>query len=196
MACCILYLYSVQGGSCLSGDRTHRADQRIVQGLILFNPIILDYPWEQSANQDQDIIKLLEEKVPLIMARATSTTPAGSAHELQLQQTAQQTVEAMKSSLKLLLARIQKFTSHTFHVFLRDLIPGARNGRSLLFTRIVEHRNQYLAAARTKLNTKSYSAMDTLKFILRTVILLARIQKFTSQTFHVFLRDLIPGARN
>jgi hypothetical protein len=29
----------------------------------------------------------------------------------------------MESSLKLLLARIQKFTSHTFHVFLRDLIP-------------------------------------------------------------------------
>ena len=156
------YLFSASEKSQTS---VHRADQRNVQGLILFNPIILDSPWEQSINQDQDILKLLEEKAPLIMARATSTTPAGSAHELQLQQTAQQTVESMKSSLKLLLARIQKFTSHTFHVFLRDLIPGARNGRSLLFTRIVEHRNQYLAAARSKKNTKSYSAMDTLKFI-------------------------------
>ena len=156
------YLFSA---SEKSQTAVHRADHRNVQGLILFNPIILDSPWEQSANQDQDIIKLLEEKVPLIMARATSTTPSGSAHELQLQQTAQQTVESMKSSLKLLLARIQKFTSHTFHVFLKDLIPGARNGRSLLFTRIVEHRNQYLAAARASLNTKSYSAMDTLKFI-------------------------------
>ena len=156
------YLFSA---SEKSQTAVHRADQRNVQGLILFNPIVLDSPWEQSAKQDQDIIKLLEEKVPLIMARATSTTPSGSAHELQLQQTAQQTVESMKSSLKLLLARIQKFTSHTFHVFLKDLIPGARNGRSLLFTRIVEHRNQYLAAARASLNTKSYSAMDTLKFI-------------------------------
>jgi hypothetical protein len=136
-----------------------------VQGLILFNPIILDSPWEQSANQDQDIIRLLEEKAPLIMARGSTMTPANSAYELQLQQTAQQNIESMKSSLKLLLARIQKFTSHTFHVFLRDLIPGARNGRSLLFTRIVEHRNQYLAAARSKKNTKPYSAMDTLKFI-------------------------------
>ena len=156
------YLFSA---SEKSQTAVHRADQRNVQGLILFNPIVLDSPWEQSAKQDQDIIKLLEEKVPLIMARATSTTPSGSAHELQLQQTAQQTVESMKSSLKLLLARIQKFTSHTFHVFLRDLIPGARNGRSLLFTRIVEHRNQYLAAVRANLNAKSYSAMDTLKFI-------------------------------
>ena len=156
------YLFSA---SEKSQTAVHRGDQRNVQGLILFNPIILESPWEQSANQDQDIIKLLEEKAPLIMARGSTMTPANSAYELQLQQTAQQNIASMKSSLKLLLARIQKFTSHTFHVFLRDLIPGARNGRSLLFTRIVEHRNQYLAAARSKRNTKPYSAMDTLKFI-------------------------------
>ncbi len=73
----------------------------------------------------------------------------------------------MRSSLKLLLARIQKFTSHTFHVFLRDLIPGARKGRSLLFTRIVEHtsRNQYLASNRLNATAKAYSAKDTLLFI-------------------------------
>lgn len=156
------YLFSASEKSQTS---VHRGDQRNVQGLVLFNPIILDSPWEQSANQDQEIIKLLEEKAPLIMARGSTTTPANSAYELQLQQTAQQNIASMKSSLKLLLARIQKFTSHTFHVFLRDLIPGARNGRSLLFTRIVEHRNQYLAAARSKKNSKPYSAMDTLKFI-------------------------------
>jgi len=71
----------------------------------------------------------------------------------------------MESSLKLLLARIQKFTSHTFHVFLRDLIPGAKLGRSLLFTRVVEHRNQYLAKNRNASGTKEYSALDTLAFI-------------------------------
>ena len=71
----------------------------------------------------------------------------------------------MESSLKLLLARIQKFTSHTFHVFLRDLIPGAKLGRSLLFTRVVEHRNQYLAKNRNTSGTKEYSALDTLAFI-------------------------------
>ena len=57
------------------------------------------------------------------------------AYELQLQQNARQQILSMESSLKLLLARIQKFTSHTFHVFLRDLIPGAKLGRSLLHTR-------------------------------------------------------------
>jgi hypothetical protein len=72
----------------------------------------------------------------------------------------------MESSLKLLLARIQKFTSHTFHVFLRDLIiPGAKLGRTLLFTRVVEHRNQYLSKNRNASGTKEYSALDTLSFI-------------------------------
>jgi hypothetical protein len=141
-----------------------RADQRNVQGLILFNPIILDSPWEKSSTQDQDIIKLLEEKAPLIMAKArpASATTVLTSHEMQIQNNA---VDAMKSSLKLLLARIQKVTSHTFHVFLWELIPGAKVGRSLLFTRIVEHRNQYLTATRSKKNIKPYSAMDTLKFI-------------------------------
>ncbi len=93
----------------------------------------------------KDIQKLLEEKAPLIMARANPTIAgAPTAHEMQLQLTAKQSVDSMTSALKLLLARIQKFTSHTFHVFIRDLVPGAKAGRSLLFTRIVEHRNQYI----------------------------------------------------
>jgi hypothetical protein len=63
------------------------------------------------------------------------------------------------------LARIQKFTSHTFHVFIKDLVPGAKAGRSLLFTRIVEHQNQYLAKNRSTPTSKPYSALDTLTFI-------------------------------
>jgi hypothetical protein len=99
------------------------------------------------------------------MARAMPGTGVPTQHEMQLQLTAKQTVDTMTSSLKLLLARIQKFTSHTFHVFIRDLIPGAKDGRSLLFTRIVEHRNQYLAKNRSTSSAKPYSALDTLTFI-------------------------------
>ena len=150
-----------------SNPAVKRGDQRNVQGLILFHPILLQAPWEESSSQEQEILKLLEEKAPHIMARAVTKYigPAQSAHELQLQQTAKQTIDSMRSSLKLLLARIQKFTSHTFHVFLRDLIPGARKGRSLLFTRIVEHRNQFLASNRTAPKPKMYSALNTLAFI-------------------------------
>ena len=150
-----------------SNTAVQRGDQRNVQGLILFHPILLQAPWEESPTLDVDIHNLIQEKAPLILARAMTkfTGPQLSSHELQLQQTAQQTLDSMKSSLKLLLARIQKFTSHTFHVFLRDLIPGARKGRSLLFTRIVENRNQFLANNRSSSAPKVYSALNTLSFI-------------------------------
>ena len=150
-----------------SNTAVQRGDQRNVQGLILFHPILLQAPWEESSTLDVDIHNLIQEKAPLILARAMTrfTGPQLSAHELQLQQTAQQSLDSMKSSLKLLLARVQKFTSHTFHVFLRDLIPGARKGRSLLFTRIVEHRNQFLANNRSAVAPKVYSAKNTLLFI-------------------------------
>ncbi len=150
-----------------SNTVVHRADQRNVQGLILFHPILLQAPWETSSSLDADVTKLLPVKVPLIVARALSnfTGAALTAHEVQLQQTARQSLDSMRSSLKLLLARIQKFTSHTFHVFIRDLVPGAKAGRSLLFTRIVEQQNQYLARNRATPTSKPYSALDTLTFI-------------------------------
>jgi len=141
-----------------------RADQRNVQGMLLFHPILLKSPWEISSSIDADIDLLIQEKSPLVHAKANSMGPL-QAYELQLQQNAKQQILSMESSLKLLLARIQKFTSHTFHVFLRDLIPGAKLGRSLLFTRVVEHRNQYLAKTRTSPTTKEYSALDTISFI-------------------------------
>jgi hypothetical protein len=85
----------------------------------MFHPILLQAPWEESPTLDVDIYNLISEKAPLVLARAMArfTGPQLSAHELQLQQTAQQSLDFMKSSLKLLLARIQKFTSHTFHIF-------------------------------------------------------------------------------
>jgi hypothetical protein len=132
--------------------------------MLLFHPILLKAPWEVSSSLDVDIDLLIQEKSLLIHAKANSMGPL-AAYELQLQQNAKQHILSMESSLKLLLARIQKFTSHTFHVFLRDLIPGAKLGRSLLFTRVVEHRNQYLSKNRTAIGTKEYSALDTLSFI-------------------------------
>ena len=147
-----------------SNTVVQRADQRNVQGMLLFHPILLKAPWEVSSSLDVDIDLLIQEKSPLVHARANSMGP-WLAYELQLQQNARQQILSMESSLKLLLARIQKFTSHTFHVFLRDLVPGAKLGRSLLFTRVVEYRNQYLARNRTAVTAKEYSALDTLSFI-------------------------------
>jgi hypothetical protein len=130
----IKYIFSASEKPLTAG--VQRMEQRNVQGLILFNSMIVDSPWETSSSQNKDMIKLLEEKAPLIMALQPSTNVLNS-HEMQIQHNAQKSVESMKSLLQLLLARTQKFTSHTFHVFLRELITGAKVGRSLLFTRIV-----------------------------------------------------------
>ena len=40
----------------------------------------------------------------------------------------------------------------------------------MLFTRIVEHRNQYLAITRVNKRVKPYSALDTLKFIEKSYV--------------------------
>jgi hypothetical protein len=115
---------------CTASDKSNtvvqRADQRNVQGMLLFHPILLKAPWAVSSSIDADIDSLIQEKSSLIHAKANSLGP-WLPYELQLQQNhARQQILSMESSLKLLLARIQKFTSHTFHVFLRDLIPRAK----------------------------------------------------------------------
>jgi hypothetical protein len=87
---------------------------------------------------------------------------------MQLQLTARQTVDSMTSSLKWLLARIYSNSLVILSMYSLGicLIPRAKAGRSLLFTRIVEHRNQYLAENRSVYTSKPYSALDTLTFIL------------------------------
>ena len=102
-----------------SNTVAHRADQRNVQGLILFHPILLQSPWEMSATLDADITKLIHEKATLIMARALTqfTNMNPTAHELQLQQTALQSVGTMTSSLKLLLPEFRSLLVIPFMYF-------------------------------------------------------------------------------
>ncbi len=61
--------------------------------------------------------------------------------------------------------RIHKFTSHTFHVLIRELIHGAKSDKSNLFTMIKEHRNHYMIRARETRNLAPYNAKNTLDFI-------------------------------
>ena len=46
-----------------SNTAVQRGDQRNVQGLILFHPILLQAPWEESSTLDVDIHNLIQEKV-------------------------------------------------------------------------------------------------------------------------------------
>jgi hypothetical protein len=80
-------------------------------------------------------------------------------------QKALQSIQTTKSSVVVLLNRIHKFTSHTFHVLIRELIPGAKADKSNLFTMVKEHRNQYMIQARENYNLVPHTAKNTLDFI-------------------------------
>jgi hypothetical protein len=69
----------------------------------------------------------------------------------------------------LAVRNIYKVASHTFHVYLWNLIQGARDQESHVFTRVKENRNQYLVQSRLAdlagLKLKPHSAKDTLDFL-------------------------------
>jgi hypothetical protein len=80
--------------------------------------------------------------------------------------------------MKQALRRIYTLNSDTFHTFLLDLIPRARESKSHLFTRIKAEREQHLVRQRvyraatsgtsivlTKRQAKAHSALHTLEFI-------------------------------
>jgi hypothetical protein len=75
----------------------------------------------------------------------------------------------LKKAAIIALKNIYKVASHTFHVYLWDLMPGARSNESHVFTRIRECRNQQLVQARQAdaagMTLKPYSAKDTLIFL-------------------------------
>ncbi len=78
---------------------------------------------------------------------------------------AMRSITTLQEAIKVLLQRVYKFTSHTFHVLLRDVIPEAKTGKSHLFTMIVEHRNQFLTNARETQSNEPYTAHHSLEFI-------------------------------
>ncbi len=113
---------------------------------------------------------MIGERDPLLLTRAyPDLSQVWDAYEhdrlYEASVVALRSIITLQESNKILLQRIYKFTSHTFHVLLRDLIPEAKTGKSHLFTMIVEHRNQFLTNARETLSNEPYTASHTLDFI-------------------------------
>ena len=80
----------------------------------------------------------------------------------------------LKKAAILALRNIYKVASHTFHVYLWDLMQGARTNDSHVFTRVKENHNQYLVQAkeadRQGLRLKPHSAKSTLDFLRRRFV--------------------------
>jgi hypothetical protein len=53
-------------------------------------------------------------------------------------------IATLKAAALLALRNVYQVASHTFHVYLWDLLPGARENGSHVFTQVKEGRNQYL----------------------------------------------------
>ena len=154
-----------------TADNTvRRGDKRNVEGQLLYHSMLLKSPWELPVNYRDQVLDLMAEKDPYLITRSQPDPNYpydewGEEYISSDRQKALQSIQTTKSSIVVLLNRIHKFTSHTFHVLIRELIPGAKADKSNLFTMIKEHRNQYMIQARESGNLVPYTAKNTLDFI-------------------------------
>jgi hypothetical protein len=106
---------------------------------------------------------LLTERHPYIVSQSLGNYGEYEADKAYIKLT------TLKKAAILALRNIYKVASQTFHVYLWDLIQGARDNESHVFTRVKENRNQYLVQSRLAdlagLKLKPHSAKDTLDFL-------------------------------
>jgi hypothetical protein len=156
--------------SSTSDNTVRRGEKRNVEGQLLYHTILLKSPWQLTASYRDDILDLMSEKDPYLFTRSQPDPNYpydywGEEYVSTDRQKALQTIQTTKASIVVMLKRIHRFTSHTFHVLIRELITGAKADKSNLFTMIKEHRNQYMIRARATGNTEPYTAKNTLDFI-------------------------------
>jgi hypothetical protein len=150
--------------------KTVRNHDDNIEGLQYLHPLLLDSPWEEPANLNDLLLDLVQEKDPIVYAQAISKDPAERVK-------AKTKIKANVSAIKQVLRRIYKLNTDTFHAFLVDLIPRARDNKSHLFTRIKAEREQHQVRQRvykkakgtptalTLRQSKPHSALHTLEFI-------------------------------
>ncbi len=80
-------------------------------------------------------------------------------------------ISTLRAAALLALRHVYQVASHTFHVYLWDLIPGARENSFHVFTQVKEGRNQYAVEAKQAraegLKLHPHSAKDTLTFLYK-----------------------------
>jgi hypothetical protein len=119
-----------------NADNTvRRGDKRNVEGQLLYHTMLLKSPWELTVNYRHKILDLMAEKDPYLITRSQpdpnyTVDYWGEEYYSSDRMKALQSIETTKSSIVVLLNRIHKFTSHTFHVLIRELIPGAKEDKS------------------------------------------------------------------
>ncbi len=150
--------------------KTVRKQDDNIEGLQYLHPLLLDSPWEEPDKLDSLLLRLVSERDPITYGQASSkNTPERVKAKVK--------IRANVSSMRQALRRIYKLNSDTFHTFLVDLIPRARENKSHLFTRVKAEREQHLVRQRAYSAAQgqspsfpprqalAYSALHTLDFI-------------------------------
>jgi hypothetical protein len=157
------------------------AGRKNIKGLQICHEVILTSPWEEPANVDRPMRNLVEHEKPDMVKDAESGTNVGliesdpTCDHAMLTQQCQKKIKgelvAFETKVKKLLQGSYKVDSHTFHVFLWDLFPQARDNKSIDFTQVVEacrqHQSQHIAKAP---GYNEHAAKDTLKFLKQTFV--------------------------
>ncbi len=117
----------------------------------------------EPAGIDQLLDDLLLERYPYTVSKANDNSGSYESDK------AYNKIATLKAAALLALQNVYQVASHTFHVYLWDLLPGARENGSHVFTQVKEGRNQYLVQAKQAeavgLKLRPHSAKDTLTFL-------------------------------
>jgi len=122
-------LHWIYSPKLVDPTKTVRKQDDNIEGLQYLHPLLLDSPWEEPAIIDDLLIRLCSERDPVTYGQATSKNQPERIK-------AKIKIKANIVSMKQALRRIYKLNSDTFHTFLVELIPRARENKSHLFTRI------------------------------------------------------------
>jgi hypothetical protein len=138
-------------------------DKRNISGLLICHPILLNSPFQEAAGIDQLLDDLLLERHPYTVSQANDGSGSYEADKAYIK------LATLKNAALLALRSVYQVASHTFYVYLWDLLPGARENASHVFTQVKEGRNQYLVQAKQAeaagLKLRPHSAKDTLTFL-------------------------------
>jgi hypothetical protein len=135
-------------------------DKRNLAGLLICHPLSLNSPFEEPPQMVDLLDDLLMERHPHTVAQSNGNYGEYEADKAYIK------LSTLKKEAILSLRNIYKAASHTFHVYLLDLLQRVRTSDSHVFTRIKESRNQYLVQSKLAdtagLKLKPHSAKDTL----------------------------------
>ncbi len=113
----------------------------------------------EPAGIDQLLDELLLERHPYTVSQANGSYETDKAYIK---------IATLKAAALLALRNVYQVASHTFHVYLWDLLPGARENASHVFTQVATEMKRF---EMTHTSTKYLARCSKLTVVLVTVVI-------------------------